>query len=132
MNAFVGLENYISWETCGIDRGYLYSEKEYSKLKDKEKEGLIKFEHIDEETGELTIKYFEQSASSNKIIVKHLGRATDNREFFTSAVFTEDVLRNIDAFINPLFNYGFDETSVDGFDLEDDAFTTTEDDSDDI
>jgi RecA/RadA recombinase len=127
MNAFVGLENYISWDTCGIDRGYLYSEKEYSKLKDKEKEGLIKFEHIDEETGELTVKYFEQSASSNKIIVKHLGRATDNREFFTSKVFTEDVLRNIDAFISPLFNYGFDDTSVDDFEIDDDTFITEED-----
>ena len=131
MNAYVGLENYISWDVCGIDRGYLYSEKEYSKLKDKEKEGLIKFEHIDEETGELTVKYFEQSASSNKIIVKHLGRNTDNREFFTSAVFTEEVLRAIDEHVKPLFNYGIDEASVDGFDLEDDAFTT-EDDSDDI
>ena len=132
MNAFVGMENYISWDVCGIDRGYLYSEKEYSKLKDKEKEGLQKFEYVDTETGEMATKYFEYSGTSNKIIVKHLGRATDNREFFTDAVFTEDVLKAIDAHIKPIFNYGIDETSVDDFDLEEDAFTTTEDDSDDI
>jgi hypothetical protein len=46
-------------------------------------------------------------------------------------VFTEDVLKAIDEHIKPIFNYGIDETSVDDFDINEDAFTT-EDDSDDI
>ena len=55
MNAYIGLEKYISWDVCGIQKGYVYSEKEYVKLKDKEKEGLIKFEYVDEETGEIEV-----------------------------------------------------------------------------
>lgn len=126
MNAYIGLEKYISWDVCGIQKGYVYSEKEYVKLKDKEKEGLIKFEYVDEETGEIESKYFEPSESSNKIIVKHLGRATTGAEFFSNKVFTQDVLEKIDASISGIFNYGIDESSVDDFEIDDD-FETDED-----
>jgi RecA/RadA recombinase len=125
-NPFVGLENYISWETCGIQKGYLYTEKEFNKLKDKEKEGLIEFPYIDTESGEVLTKYFEPSESSNKIIVKHLGRAIGAGEFFTSSVFTEDVLKSINEHITPIFNYGIEDSSADDFDIES---IETEDDS---
>jgi RecA/RadA recombinase len=125
-NPFVGLETYISWETCGIQKGYLYTEKEFNKLKDKEKEGLIEFPYIDTESGEVLTKYFEPSESSNKIIVKHLGRAIGTGEFFTSSVFTEDVLKAINEHIAPLFNYGIEDSSAEDFDIES---AETEDDS---
>jgi hypothetical protein len=72
--------------------------------------------------------YFESSESSNKIIVKHLGRAIDAGEFFTSAVFTQEVLEAIDELIQPLFNYGIHETSADDFDIDSDDMDENEDD----
>jgi hypothetical protein len=126
MNAFVGLEKYVSWETCGIEKGYIYSEKEYSKLKEKDQIGLIPFEYINTETGEIEQTYFEPSDSSNKIIVKHLGRAIDTNEFFTSSVFTKEVLEAIDEKVQPLFNYGIHETSIDDFDIDSDDIDENE------
>lgn len=128
MNAYVGLEKYVSWETCGIQKGYIYSEKEYSKLKEKDQIGLVPFEYTDKETGEIQNMYFEPSDSSNKIIVKHLGRAIDASEFFTSTVFTQEVLEAIDEVIQPLFNYGIHETSADDFDIDSDDMDENEDD----
>ena len=117
-NQFVGLENYISWETCGIQKGYLYTEKEFNKLKDKEKEGVLPFTYTDTETGEVITKYFEPSDSSDKIVARHLGRVVEPNEFFTGPVFNEDVLKSIDEYISPIFNYGIDDTSVEDFDIE--------------
>ena len=126
-NPFVGLENYISWDICGIQKGYLYTEKEFNKLKDKEKEGVLPFEYTDTETGEVITKYFEPSDSSNKIIVKHLGRVVEPGEFFTGLVFNEDVLKSIDEYINPIFNYGIEDTAIEDFDIEATETEDTED-----
>jgi RecA/RadA recombinase len=121
MNEYVGLENYISWDTCGIQKGYVYSEKEYSKLKEKDQIGLVPFTYTDTETGEIATKYFEESESSNKIVVRHLGRTVDGSEFFTDAVFTPDVIDAIDARVQPLFNYGIEDAGIDEFDIDDET-----------
>jgi len=121
MNEYVGLENYISWENCGIQKGYVYSEKEYTKLKEKDQIGLVPFTYTDTETGEITTRYFEASESSNKIVVRHLGRTIDNAEFFTDKVFTTEVLDAIDAHIQPLFNYGIEDAGIDEFDIDDET-----------
>lgn len=82
MNEYVGLENYVNWELCGITKG-----------------------KKDKKTGELI-----PSAGSNKWIVKHLDRTVTNSEFFTPEVFTEEVLKKIDEHIQPIFNYGIDDS----------------------
>lgn len=75
MNPYVGLENYVSWETCGITKGVI-------------------------EKGQKIPK-----ATARNWICEHLDETVPNSEFFTEKVFTEEVLKKIDAHIQPLFNY---------------------------
>lgn len=81
MNRFVGLENYVSWDTCGVDRGT-----------------------IDSKTGEKILK-----KTARTWICKHLDETVDNKDFFTEKVFTTEVLQQIDRHIAPLFNYNMEE-----------------------
>ena len=81
MNPYVGLENYVSWETCGVDRGT-----------------------IDAKTGEKIVK-----KTARTWICKHLDHTVSNADFFTETVFTEDVLKQLDEHIKPIFNYNIEE-----------------------
>lgn len=83
VNPYVGLEEYCTWDICGITRGVI-------------------------EKGEKIPK-----ASSRNWICKHLDHTVPNERFFTSEVFTEDVLKQIDEHIAGKFNYGKDEESTD-------------------
>ena len=100
MNPYVGLEQYINWENCGIERGKLYTQKEYDKwAKDPEvaeRLGKTRFEYVDPETGEAMNLYFEPKATARTIAVRHLGATVPPSELFTQKVITEDVLREID------------------------------------
>lgn len=75
MNPYVGLENYVSWETCGITKGVIEKGKKIPK------------------------------ATARNWICEHLDETVPNSEFFTEKVFTPEVLKKIDAHIQPLFNY---------------------------
>lgn len=88
MNRYVGLEQYATWDICGITRGA-----------------------IDPKTKEKIAK-----ESSRTWIAKHLDTVVSNAEFFSEKMFTEDVLRQIDAHIQPIFNYNSDTT---GFTIDD-------------
>ena len=100
MNPYVGLEQYINWENCGIERGKLYTQKEYDKwAKDPEvaeRLGKTRFEYVNPETGEAVNLYFEPKATARTIAVRHLGAPVPPSELFTQKVITEDVLREID------------------------------------
>lgn len=72
MNPYVGLEEFVSWDICGIERGKL---------------------EVDKKTGELE---FTPSASSTKWAIAHLGKTIFSSQLFTPEVFTEEVLRKID------------------------------------
>jgi len=75
MNRYVGLEQYIDWEEIGIAKGSI-------------------------EKGVKTPK-----ATARGWICKHLDEAVPNAEFFTSKVFTEEILQKIEKRIQPIFNY---------------------------
>ena len=75
MNRFVGLEQYVSWDLCGITRGTI--ENGVKKPKD----------------------------SARTWICDHLDNVVKNKDFFTEEVFTQDVLEKINNHIKPLFNY---------------------------
>ena len=83
MNRFVGLEQYVSWDTCGIARGKI-------------------------EKGEKI-----PNPTSKNWICKHLDKTIKNKDFFTSKVFTPEVLMTINENIKHLFNYNTDSNSVD-------------------
>ena len=101
-NPYVGLEPYITWENSGILEGILLTQKEYDKLSDKEKETVKTFEFNGE------TKYaFPKIAGiqkNRKIVVKHLGEEVPITELFTSKVFTDEILHNLDdKIIRPSF-----------------------------
>jgi len=80
MNKFVGLEQYVSWDVCGITRGTI-------------------------EKGVKT-----ERATARTWICKHLDKPVKNKDFFTETVFTEEVLKKLNKEIYPLFNYNVDST----------------------
>ena len=77
MNPYVGLQDYVSWEACGIERG--------------------KFEEVkNPETGKKEM-IFKPNASSTRWGVKHLGKTVASTELFTERVFTKEVLEQLDV-----------------------------------
>lgn len=104
MNPYVGMEEYISWETCGIQKGNIISQKDYEKLSEKDKAQASEFE-VDGET-----KYFMPRETARNYIVKHLGEGVHPTKLFTKEVFTDEVLQQInEKCIKPKFTYGLDD-----------------------
>lgn len=98
-NPYVGLEAYITWDNSGIIRGEMLTEKEYIKLSDSEK---AKCHEMTDEKG--CVAYAREKDTSRKIVVKHLHGELPVSELFTSKVFTDEVLHNLDEnVIRPLF-----------------------------
>ena len=75
MNRFVGLEQYATWDICGITRGTIEKGKKVPK------------------------------ATARGWICEHLDEVVPNAEFFTEKVFTKEVLERINKHIKPIFNY---------------------------
>ena len=83
MNPYVGLEQYATWDICGITRGSIEKGKKVPK------------------------------ATARGWICEHLDEAVPNKEFFTEKVFTQEVLERIEKHIQPIFNYNSDVASLD-------------------
>lgn len=100
MNPYVGLQEYMNWETCGIQRGKLINESTFNKQyrnTDKEEEiGKTMFTILKD--GKMETLFFEKKDTARTIVVKHLGEEIKNdpKELFTSRVITENVLRELD------------------------------------
>ena len=75
MNPYVGLQDYVSWESCGVERG--------------------KFEEIKNADGKKEL-VFKPSASSTRWGVRHLGKTVASTELFSDKVFTQEVLEQLD------------------------------------
>jgi RecA/RadA recombinase len=103
MNPYVGLEEFINWENCGIQRGKLLNEKEVTKWYGPDEEGndkrvdinKTKFTVTDEEGNE-TVLYFEDKPTARTIAVRHLGGTVPPNELFTAKVITDEVLQELD------------------------------------
>jgi len=74
MNPYIGLENYVSWDDCGIDFGKVDSSGNFVPLKNK-----------------------------RFVAVKHLGKSIPFKNMFVPEVFTKEVLECIDSKIKPIF-----------------------------
>jgi RecA/RadA recombinase len=109
MNPYVGLQDYVSWDVCGIGRGKL------EKLKKKEMETYDPnddkiIEMFNEETGELEEVYrFEPNPNARNFVIKHLCDTVptnDSKGFFNPKVFNDVVLEKIDEkAIKPKFEF---------------------------
>lgn len=76
MNPFVGLQDFVSWDACGIGRG--------------------KFEEVKNAKGEKEMVFTPSESAQARWAVKHLGKTITSSQLFTPEVFTEDVLRQLD------------------------------------
>jgi len=106
MNPFVGLEHFISWENCGVERGSILTLKEATKAKADGEH--FKSTVVDEETGEITEQdlVFVAKATAKTFAVRHLGKNVAPKELFTEKVFTHDVLKQLDDnAIKPYFAF---------------------------
>jgi len=102
MNKFVGLEEYLNWESCGIQKGKLISGKDFAKWKTGteiyEKTKLTRWTTTDE-AGVEKEWYFEDKGTARTIVVKHLCCEIKPNELFTSRVITDELLRELDETI---------------------------------
>ena len=130
MNPYVGLEKYVSWDAVGIGPGKLEEKIEERPVLDEEGNPVIKrgkpvVERV--QTGEF--EYItDDSANPKTFAVKHLGKTIKASQLFTTEVFTDDVLKQIDDnVIRPLFELpniveGESMTEIfEGFDDEEDS-----------
>jgi RecA/RadA recombinase len=112
MNPYIGMEEYMNWETCGIQKGNIFSQKEYDKFSDADKTKSHEFEY-----GGETLYFYPKDTARN-YIVKHLGCGVPANELFTDRVWTREVLEEInEKCIKPKFSYGTinDEDEIDAF-----------------
>ena len=96
MNPYVGLQDYISFERCGIQRGKFITEKEYEKSPDED--------YIRVETKDGEIKYFVPSDTARNICCDN-GDVFPLNKLFTSQVFTKERLERLDKYIQKEFKY---------------------------
>ena len=100
MNPYVGLQDYLGWENCGVARGNKLTEKEFSKLKGAEELSCSPFEVDGEQF------YFLPKSSARNYIIKFNGDVVPWREIFTDRVFTDAVIDELDKnVIMPKFKY---------------------------
>jgi RecA/RadA recombinase len=97
MNKYVGLEQYVSFETCGVGRGVVLTQKEFEKQKHD------KYYEINTKDGKM---YFIPKDTARQFIVydNEEIKEVPLKEFFTSKVFSENVLKKLDEnIIKPTF-----------------------------
>jgi len=111
MNRFIGMEEYISWDTCGIQKGNIITQKDYDKLNEKDKAEAKPFKREGEDV------YFVAKETARYWICKHLGKGVTAAELFTEEVMSREVLEQInEKKVKPKFSYGIDQNEVE--DLE--------------
>jgi RecA/RadA recombinase len=76
MNPYVGLQDFISWDACGIGRG--------------------KLEEVKNAKGEKEMVFTPSESAQARWAVKHLGKTVTSSQLFTPEVFTESVLKQLD------------------------------------
>ena len=108
MNPYVGLEQYVTWENCGVGRGNKLTEKEFSKLKAEEQELCSKFEIGGESF------YFLPKKLGKTYLIRHNGDEVPVKEFFSARLFTNDVLKELDErVIKPTFKFPETQDGID-------------------
>ena len=104
MNPYVGLEEYIGWDVCGIERGKFITESVFEKLTDPGKADCRKHS-FKKDKKDITV-YFQPSPTARKICVKHLNDAVDLNMLYTPEVLTDDVLKLLEPTVAAKFSYG--------------------------
>lgn len=95
MNKYVGLQDYISWERCGIDRGKFITESEALKSGQDYPKVVTK-------DGE--IKYFVQSDTGRNVCCDD-GTSLPWKSLWSAKVFNKERLERLDKYIQSEFKY---------------------------
>ena len=119
MNPYVGLEEYISFERCGIQKGKFITEKDYNKSPSDE--------YIRVEKKDGSVVYFVPSETSRNYCLDN-GETITPKELFTPKAFTKERLERLDKFIQSEFKYAEGVKVNDLFEEEDDDKEETVDD----
>lgn len=108
MNPYIGLEKYFSWNVCGIEKGKLYTQKDFDKelTKNSKIADYFPFTFVDNNTGEVKDLVFVPS-STGRWCIKHLGKSIPSEsQLFTRDILTKSVLIELDEKgIQPEFKY---------------------------
>lgn len=108
MNPYIGLEKYFSWNVCGIEKGKLYTQKDFDKelTKNSKISEYFPFTFVDNNTGEVKDLVFVPS-STGRWCIKHLGKSIQSEsQLFTRDILTKSVLIELDEKgIQPEFKY---------------------------
>lgn len=108
MNQYVGLEQFVNWENCGVGRGNKLTEKEFSKLKSDEQSICSEFQ-VDGEKF-----YYLPKKLGKSYVIRHNGDLVPVKEFFTGRLFTHDVLMELDEkVIKPTFKFPETQDEID-------------------
>ncbi len=76
MNPYVGLQDFISWDACGIGKG--------------------KLEERVDANGNKEMVFTPSDSAQARWAVKHLGKTITSSQLFTPEVFTQEVLEQLD------------------------------------
>ena len=97
-NPFVGLEKFVNWETCGIVRGKMITEKEFKKLPAPEQKKCFEFMIPVEglKTGDDGTRYSMPRDTARTLVCRHLNGEVQLDELYTEKVFTQEVLEQLD------------------------------------
>lgn len=110
MNPYIGLEEYISWDNCGIERGRFITEGQYEKLTEAGQADCR--QHTYDRDGKEVTVYFQPAATARKMAVAHLNDLVDLNELFTPRVMTQQVLQRLEPLVNQKFSYGTDDLDL--------------------
>jgi hypothetical protein len=103
MNRYIGMEEYMDWETCGIGRGNMIDQKNY----DKQPESVQKVAKPFTNPKDGETWYFIAKETARNYIVEHLGEGVPAKDLFTDRVWTREVLEKInEKHIKGKFSYG--------------------------
>jgi len=114
MNEYMGLQDYISWNNCGIAKGNIIQAKDIDKQKisDKEKDKLKETIWTSQKNG-LDLAFVGKE-TARKYVARHEDDTIDIQQLFSPVGFPQDVLESLDKnIIQPSFSYGTNETMVD-------------------
>jgi len=95
-NPYVGLEKFVTWETCGVMRGKMISEKEFTKLPASEQKKCFKFSVTPANAKDDGVRYAMPKDTSRSLVCKHLEGEVPLAELYTAKVFTDEVLHLLD------------------------------------
>jgi RecA/RadA recombinase len=122
MNPYVGLEQFVNWENCGVARASKLTEKEFLKLKPDDQAKCHKFEVNGE------IFYAKPSIQAKNYILRHTGDEVPVKEFFSPRLFTDQVMSELDEkIIKPTFKFPETQEGIDA--LENDELEDLNDES---